>query len=65
MSEVSSGHETTASTSSRQGLDAEDGKKKKKAKDRKKDKKLKGKKKDDSVDDLEKKTKRKGFPLLR
>ncbi|XP_023249094.1 partitioning defective 3 homolog B-like isoform X1 [Seriola lalandi dorsalis] len=66
LSEQSSGHETPASSSSRQGLDADDGKKKKKPKDRKKDKKIKGKKKtDDSVEDLDKKTKKKGFGLLR
>ncbi|XP_071320664.1 par-3 family cell polarity regulator beta a isoform X2 [Trachinotus anak] len=66
LSEVSSGHETPASSSSRQGLDAEDGKKKKKTKERKKEKKIKGKKKaDDSVEDLDKKTKKKGFGLLR
>ena len=66
MSEQSSGHETPVSSSSRQGLDAEDGKKKKKNKGKKKEKKTKGKKKaDDSVEDLEKKTKKKGFGLLR
>uniref|UniRef100_A0A3Q1GBG0 Partitioning defective 3 homolog B-like n=1 Tax=Acanthochromis polyacanthus TaxID=80966 RepID=A0A3Q1GBG0_9TELE len=65
LSEHSSGHETPASSSSRQGLD-EDGKKKKKTKPKKKDKKSKGKKKpEDSVDDPEKKTKKKGFGLLR
>uniref|UniRef100_A0A3B5A709 Partitioning defective 3 homolog B-like n=1 Tax=Stegastes partitus TaxID=144197 RepID=A0A3B5A709_9TELE len=65
LSEHSSGHETPASSSSRQGLD-EDGKKKKKTKPKKKEKKVKGKKKaEDSVDDQEKKTKRKGFGLLR
>ncbi|XP_054864521.1 par-3 family cell polarity regulator beta a isoform X2 [Amphiprion ocellaris] len=65
LSEHSSGHETAASSSSRQGLD-EDGKKKKKTKPKKKDKKSKGKKKaEDSVDDPEKKTKKKGFGLLR
>ncbi|KAM4560130.1 par-3 family cell polarity regulator beta a isoform 2-T2 [Odontesthes bonariensis] len=68
MSDQSSGHETPASTSSRQELDEDDGKKKKKKKTKakKKDKKTKGKKKtDDSVEDLEKKTKKKGFGLLR
>ncbi|XP_038574850.1 par-3 family cell polarity regulator beta a isoform X3 [Micropterus salmoides] len=66
LSEESSGHETPASNSSRHGLDAEDGKKKKKTKAKKKEKKTKGKKKtDDSVEDLEKKTKKKGFGLLR
>ncbi|KAM6893098.1 par-3 family cell polarity regulator beta a isoform 1-T1 [Lycodopsis pacificus] len=62
----SSGCETPVSSSSRQGLDSEDGKKKKKTKGKKKEKKSKGKKKtDDSVDDAEKKTKKKGFGLLR
>lgn len=66
LSERSSGHETPASGSSRQDLDAEDGKKKKKTKGKKKEKKSKGKKKTDhSVEDLEKKTKKKGFGLLR
>ncbi|XP_030266169.1 par-3 family cell polarity regulator beta a isoform X1 [Sparus aurata] len=66
MSEQSSGHETPVSSSSRQGLDVEDGKKKKKNKGKKKEKKTKGKKKaDDSVEDPEKKTKKKGFGLLR
>lgn len=66
LSEQSSGHETAASGSSRQDLDAEDGKKKKKTKGKKKEKKSKGKKKaDETVDDLEKKTKKKGFGLLR
>ncbi|XP_044201364.1 par-3 family cell polarity regulator beta a isoform X3 [Thunnus albacares] len=66
LSEQSSGHETPASGSSRQGLDADDGKKKKKTKGKKKEKKSKGKKKtDDSAEDLEKKTKKKGFALLR
>ncbi|TDG96206.1 hypothetical protein EPR50_G00237580 [Perca flavescens] len=67
MSEESSGLETPVSGSSRQDLDAEDGKtKKKKTKGKKKEKKSKGKKKtEDSVDDLEKKTKKKGFGLLR
>lgn len=66
LSEQSSGHETPASGSSRQGLDAEDGKKKKKTKGKKKEKKSKGKKKaDEPVEDPEKKTKRRGFGLLR
>ncbi|KAI3365948.1 hypothetical protein L3Q82_009780, partial [Scortum barcoo] len=66
LSEHSSGHETPVSSSSRQGLDAEDGKKKRKTKGKKKDKKGKGKKKtDDAAEDLEKKTKKKGFGLLR
>ncbi|XP_070786527.1 par-3 family cell polarity regulator beta a [Enoplosus armatus] len=66
LSEQSSGHETPVSSSSRHGLDTEDGKKKKKTKGKKKEKKSKGKKKaDDSVEDLEKKTKKKGFGLLR
>ncbi|XP_031708007.1 par-3 family cell polarity regulator beta a [Anarrhichthys ocellatus] len=66
LTDHSSGCETPVSSSSRQGLDAEDGKKKKKTKGKKKEKKSKGKKKtDDSVDDAEKKTKKKGFGLLR
>ncbi|XP_034720606.1 par-3 family cell polarity regulator beta a isoform X2 [Etheostoma cragini] len=67
MSEESSGLETPASGSSRQDLDIEDGKtEKKKTKGKKKEKKSKGKKKiEDSVDDPEKKTKKKGFGLLR
>lgn len=65
LSGHSSGHETPVSSSSRQGLDAEDGKKKK-AKGKKKEKKSKEKKKtSDSVEDLEKKPKKKGFGLLR
>ncbi|XP_070813770.1 par-3 family cell polarity regulator beta a [Chaetodon trifascialis] len=65
LSGHSSGHETPVSSSSRQGLDAEDGKKKK-TKGKKKEKKSKGKKKtEDSAEDLEKKTKKKGFGLLR
>ncbi|XP_038136556.1 par-3 family cell polarity regulator beta a isoform X1 [Cyprinodon tularosa] len=65
VSDGSSGHETPASTSSRQDLDADDGKKKKKTK-AKKGKKLKGKKKtEDSVNEPEKKSKKKGFTLLR
>lgn len=67
MSEHSSGHETPASSSSRQDLDADDGKKKKKKEERrKKEKKTKVRKKSlDSVEDTEKKTKKKGFGLLR
>lgn len=49
FSEQSSGHETPASSSSRQDLDAEEGKQKKKTKGKKK----------------EKKGKKKGFGLLR
>ncbi|RVE75417.1 hypothetical protein OJAV_G00016590 [Oryzias javanicus] len=65
-SDQSSGHETPASSSSRQDLDADEGKKKKKTKGKKKEKKSKGKKKgEDSGDDLEKKPKRKGFGILR
>ncbi|XP_041834486.1 par-3 family cell polarity regulator beta a isoform X2 [Melanotaenia boesemani] len=66
MSDHSSGHETPASTSSRQELDADDGKKKKKTKGKKKEKKIKGKKKtEDSAEDPEKKSKKKGFGILR
>lgn len=66
LSEHSSGQETPASSSSRQDLDAEEGKKKKKTKGKKKEKKSKGKKKtDEFVEDTEKKTKKKGFALLR
>ncbi|XP_067349670.1 par-3 family cell polarity regulator beta a isoform X2 [Channa argus] len=67
LSDHSSGHETPASSSSRQDLDAEDGKKKKKKKNalKRKDKKSKGIKKSDSIEDLEKKTKKKGFGILR
>ncbi|KAM4602177.1 par-3 family cell polarity regulator beta a [Polymixia lowei] len=65
LSEQSSGRDTPASSSSRQGLDTEDGKKKKK-KGKKKEKKSKGKKKsEESTEELEKKTKKKGFGLLR
>ncbi|TWW64178.1 Partitioning defective 3 -like protein B [Takifugu flavidus] len=65
FSEHSSGHETPVSSSSRQDLDAEEGKKKK-TKGKKKEKKSKGKKKtDEAVEDTEKKTKKKGFTLLR
>ncbi|XP_034533767.1 partitioning defective 3 homolog B-like isoform X2 [Notolabrus celidotus] len=62
MSEQSSGQETPASSSSRQGLDVDDGNKKKKKTKDKKVKKPKGK---NSGEDLEKKTKKKGFNLLR
>ncbi|XP_058507970.1 par-3 family cell polarity regulator beta a isoform X2 [Solea solea] len=67
LSEQSSGHETPASTSSRQGLDVEDDKQSKTKGKKKKDKKGKGKKKgsDGSLEDLDKKTKKKGFGLLR
>ncbi|XP_056157071.1 par-3 family cell polarity regulator beta a [Lampris incognitus] len=65
LSEQSSGRDTPASGSSRQGLDMEDGKKKK-TKGKKKEKKTKGKKKgDESTEELEKKTKKRGFGLLR
>ncbi|TNN29517.1 Partitioning defective 3 B [Liparis tanakae] len=60
LSDRSSGCETPASGSSRQGLDEEEGRKKK-TKGKKKEKKSKGK----SVDAVEKKTKKKGFGLLR
>ncbi|XP_014865971.1 PREDICTED: partitioning defective 3 homolog B-like isoform X2 [Poecilia mexicana] len=67
VSDDSSGHETPASSSSRQDLDADDGgKKKKKTKGKRKEKKNKPKKKtEDSVDEPEKKNKKKGFNLLR
>ncbi|XP_037124365.1 partitioning defective 3 homolog B-like [Syngnathus acus] len=62
QSEVSSGHETPVSSSSRQDLDAEDLTIRKKVKE----KKSKGKKRsEDATDDMEKKTKKKGFGLLR
>ncbi|XP_053352414.1 partitioning defective 3 homolog B isoform X2 [Clarias gariepinus] len=73
-SEASSGRDTPASSSSRQGLgDNDDNKKdkKKKAKGKKKDKsKSKGrdkdkKKADEATEDPDKKTKKKGFGLLR
>ncbi|KAM6893471.1 par-3 family cell polarity regulator beta a [Xenentodon cancila] len=65
MSDHSSGHDTPASTSSRQGPDADDGDKKKKKTKGKKEKKLKGKKKtENSVEELDKKTKKR-FGLLR
>ncbi|XP_060923246.1 par-3 family cell polarity regulator beta a [Limanda limanda] len=65
LSEQSSGHETPASSSSRQGLDADDDTKKK-TKGKKKEKKTKGKKKaDNAAEDPDKKTKKKGFGLLR
>ncbi|XP_037552671.1 par-3 family cell polarity regulator beta a [Nematolebias whitei] len=64
-SDYSSGNETPASTSSRQDLD-EEKKVTKKTKAKKKEKKSKGKKKaEDYGDELEKKTKKKGFGLLR
>ncbi|XP_075872937.1 par-3 family cell polarity regulator beta a [Nelusetta ayraudi] len=67
LSEQSSGRDTPASGSSRQELDVDDGaKKKKKTKGKKKEKKSKGKKKaDEPAEDPEKKTKRRGFGLLR
>ncbi|XP_028985382.1 par-3 family cell polarity regulator beta a isoform X2 [Betta splendens] len=65
VSEQSSGCETPVSSSSRQDLTADDGKKKKKNALKKKEKKSKGKKKSESVEDLEKKGKKKGFALLR
>lgn len=60
-SEQSSGQETPVGSSTR--LDVDDGKKTKKTKGKKKEKK--GKPKKESVDDAEKKTKKKGFGLLR
>ncbi|KAJ8255195.1 hypothetical protein GJAV_G00202090 [Gymnothorax javanicus] len=72
LSDPSSGRDTPASGSSRQGLgDAEDGKKdkKKKAKSKKKERKAKGKEKEkkkaEDGEEPDKKTKRKGFGLLR
>lgn len=66
LSEVSSGRDTPVSGSSRQGLDTEDGKKEKKKRGKKKEKKTKGKKKtDEAAEDPEKKTRKKGFGLLR
>ncbi|KAL6115435.1 pard3b [Pungitius sinensis] len=68
LTDRSSGCETPASGSSRQDLDMDDGKQqqKKKTKGKKKEKKSKGRKKvDDPVDEAEKKTKKKGFGLLR
>ncbi|KAL6481227.1 hypothetical protein MHYP_G00093070 [Metynnis hypsauchen] len=63
-SDDSSGRDTPASGSSRQEL--EDGAKEKKKKTKKKkEKKSKAKKKDEVVEDPEKKTKKKGFGLLR
>ncbi|XP_037399422.1 par-3 family cell polarity regulator beta a isoform X2 [Pygocentrus nattereri] len=63
-SDDSSGRDTPASGSSRQEL--EDGTKEKKKKTKKKkEKKSKAKKKDEVVEDPEKKTKKKGFGLLR
>lgn len=65
LSEQSSGHETPASTSSRNDLDAEEsGKKKKKTKKTKGRKEKKSKPKKETVDDPDKK-KKKGFGLLR
>ncbi|XP_061086380.1 partitioning defective 3 homolog B-like [Conger conger] len=72
LSDPSSGRDTPASGSSRQGLaDTEEGKKdkKKKAKGKKKEKKSKGKekekKKGEDGEEQDKKTKKKGFALLR
>ncbi|XP_061654790.1 par-3 family cell polarity regulator beta a isoform X3 [Phyllopteryx taeniolatus] len=66
MSELSSGHETPASSSSRQDLDIEDVKKQKKVSGKKQEKKTKGiKRSEDAANDMEKKTKKKGFALLR
>uniref|UniRef100_A0A8C9S5Y9 Par-3 family cell polarity regulator beta b n=1 Tax=Scleropages formosus TaxID=113540 RepID=A0A8C9S5Y9_SCLFO len=72
LSDQSSGRETPASGSSRQGLgDTDDGKKdKKKSKGKKKDKsKGKGKERDkkklEDLEESDKKTKKKGFTLLR
>uniref|UniRef100_A0A3Q3BAE3 Partitioning defective 3 homolog B n=1 Tax=Kryptolebias marmoratus TaxID=37003 RepID=A0A3Q3BAE3_KRYMA len=65
-SDYSSGNETQASTSSRQDLDEEKKVTKKTKGKKKKEKKSKGKKKaEDSGDELEKKTKKRGFGLLR
>ncbi|XP_054649462.1 par-3 family cell polarity regulator beta a isoform X2 [Dunckerocampus dactyliophorus] len=65
-SEQSSGHETPASGSSRQDLDVEDGTKRKKVNGRKQEKKSKGKKKrEEAAEDADKKTKKRGFALLR
>ncbi|XP_077472748.1 par-3 family cell polarity regulator beta a isoform X2 [Stigmatopora argus] len=65
-SEQSSGRETPASGSSRQDLDVEDGKKPKAANGRKREKKSKGKKRrEDGAEDAEKKSRKKGFGLLR
>ncbi|KAJ8352767.1 hypothetical protein SKAU_G00242430 [Synaphobranchus kaupii] len=72
LSDPSSGRDTPASGSSRQGLgDTEENKKdkKKKAKGKKKEKKSKGKEKDkkkaEDGEEQDKKSKRKGFGLLR
>uniref|UniRef100_A0AAV2L7K9 Uncharacterized protein n=1 Tax=Knipowitschia caucasica TaxID=637954 RepID=A0AAV2L7K9_KNICA len=64
LSDHSSGHETPASTSSRNDLDADEsnGKKNKKTKGKKKDKKMKVKK--EPVEEVDRK-KKKGFGLLR
>ncbi|KAM4537845.1 par-3 family cell polarity regulator beta a isoform 2-T3 [Fundulus diaphanus] len=51
LSDNSSGHETPASTSSRQELDVDDGKKKKKTKGKKTEKKPKGKKTTEELED--------------
>uniref|UniRef100_A0A3Q2XV33 PDZ domain-containing protein n=1 Tax=Hippocampus comes TaxID=109280 RepID=A0A3Q2XV33_HIPCM len=65
-SELSSGHETPVSSSSRQDLDVEDLKMQKKVSGRKQAKKSKGKKRsEDATDDMEKKSRKKGFALLR
>ncbi|XP_077407644.1 par-3 family cell polarity regulator beta a isoform X1 [Vanacampus margaritifer] len=65
-SEFSSGHETPVSSSSRQDLDVEDVRMRKKVNGKKQEKKSKGKKRsEDAVEDMEKKTKKKGFALLR
>ncbi|XP_077407650.1 par-3 family cell polarity regulator beta a isoform X2 [Vanacampus margaritifer] len=64
-SEFSSGHETPVSSSSRQDLDVEDVRMRKKVNGKKQEKKSKGKKRsEDAVEDMEKKTKKKGFALL-
>lgn len=66
LSDHSSGHETPASTSSRNDLDADDTKqKKKKTKGKKKEKKTKPKKKNEEAPDEQEKKKKKGFGLLR
>ncbi|XP_061659662.1 par-3 family cell polarity regulator beta a isoform X2 [Syngnathoides biaculeatus] len=65
LSELSSGHETPASTSSRQDIDVENVKEQKKVNGKKQRKKSKGiKRSEDSADDMEK-TKKKAFALLR
>ncbi|XP_061841077.1 par-3 family cell polarity regulator beta a isoform X1 [Nerophis lumbriciformis] len=66
LSEQSSGHETPSGSSYRQDLDVEDGRSLKKVSRKKQDKKSKGKKKrEEAADDVDKKTKKKGFGLLR